>query len=148
MNATVKVKVNVRRGQAFLLNNRPAFEGGSELKRLAPEKFYATVGYPLKAKGEVPPQSAHANLAEITPLENLSEDLTLAARDALRKMIDYLVAAKGLTPHQAYVLASVAVDLRIGNLVDVPNFAVSAQLPLEVFVRRRERDDDDDDDDD
>ena len=146
MNATVKVKVNIRKGQAFLLGNRPAFEGGSELKKLAPEKFYATVGYPLKAKGEVPPQSAHANLAEITPLENLSEDLTLAARDALRKMIDYLIAAKGLTPHQAYVLASVAVDLRIGNLVDVPNFAVSAQLPLEVFVERRGRDDDDDDD--
>jgi len=148
MNATVKVKVDIRRGQAFLLNNRPAFEGGSQLKRLAPEKFYATVGYPLKAAGEIPPQSAHANLAEIAPLENLSEDLTLAARDALRKMIDYLVAAKGLTPHQAYVLASVAVDLRIGNLVDVPNFAVSAQLPLEVFVGRRGRDDDDDDDDD
>jgi len=32
--------------------------------------------------------------------------------------------------------------------VDVPNFAVSAQLPLEVFVGRRRRDDDDDDDDD
>jgi formamidase len=145
MNATVKVKVNVRKGQAFLLNNRPAFEGGAQLKKLAPEKFYATVGYPLKAAGEVPPQSAHADLAEITPLENLSEDLTLAARDALRKMIDWLVAAKGLTPHQAYVLASVAVDLRIGNLVDVPNFAVSAQLPLEVFVRPRRRHDDDDD---
>ncbi|MGH9368156.1 MAG: acetamidase/formamidase family protein, partial [Thermoanaerobaculia bacterium] len=148
MNATVKVKVNIRKGQAFLLGNRPAFEGGSELKKLAPEKFYATVGYPLKEAGKVPPQQqAHGDIAEITPLENLSEDLTLAARDALRKMIDYLVAAKGLTPHQAYVLASVAVDLRIGNLVDVPNFAVSAQLPLEVFVGRRRRDDDDDDDD-
>lgn len=147
MNATVKVKVNIRKGQAFLLGNRPAFEGGSQLKRLAPEKFYATVGYPLKAKGEVPPQSAHADLAEITPLENLSEDLTLAARDALRKMIEYLIAAKGLTPHQAYVLASVAVDLRIGNLVDVPNYAVSAQLPLEVFVGRRRGGHDDDDDD-
>ncbi len=55
MNATVKVKLAVRKGQAFLLGNRPAFEGGSELKKLAPEKFYATVGYPLKAAGEVPP---------------------------------------------------------------------------------------------
>jgi formamidase len=146
MNATVKVKVDVRKGQAFLLNNRPAFEGGAQLKKLAPEKFYATVGYPLKAAGEVPPQQqAHDDLAEITPLENLSEDLTLAARDAVRKMIDWLVTAKGLTPHQAYVLASVAVDLRIGNLVDVPNVAVSAQLPLEVFVRPRRGDHDDDD---
>lgn len=143
MNAVATVKVDLRKGQAFLLNNRPAFEGGSQLKRLAPKKFYATVGYPLKAAGEVPPQSAHADLAEITPLENLSEDLTLAARDALRKMIDHLVTVRGLTAHQAYILSSVAVDLRIGNLVDVPNFAVSAILPLEVFS---DGDDDDDDD--
>jgi formamidase len=135
MNAVVTVRVALRKGQAFLLNNRPAFEGGSELKQLAPNSFYAIVGYPLKAAGEVPPTAfAHYDLPEITPLENLSEDLTLAARDALRKMIDYLVAAKGLTPHQAYILSSVAVDLRIGNLVDVPNFAVSAILPLEVFT--------------
>jgi acetamidase/formamidase len=38
------------------------------------------------------------------------------------------------------------VDLRIGNLVDVPNYAVYAVLPLEVF-RGRERDDDDERDD-
>jgi formamidase len=41
------------------------------------------------------------------------------------------------------VLASVAVDLRIGNLVDVPNFAVSAILDLGVFDQRRGKDDDD-----
>jgi len=135
MNAVVTVRVALRKGQAFLLNNRPAFEGDSQLKDLAPTKFYATVGYPLKAAGEVPPTiAAHADLAEITPLENLSEDVTLAARDALRKMIDYLVTVKGLTPHQAYILSSVAVDLHISNLVDVPNFAVTAILPLEVFT--------------
>ncbi len=134
MNAVVTVKVNLREGQAFLLRDRPAFEGGSQFKKLAPEKFYATVGYPLKAAGEVPPQSAHADLAEIGPLQNLSEDLTLAARDALRAMINHLVDVRGLTFDQAYVLASVAVDLRIGNLVDVPNFAVYAVLPLEVFT--------------
>ena len=35
---------------------------------------------------------------------------------------------------QAYVVASVAVDLRISQVVDVPNFIVSAFLPLEIFV--------------
>jgi formamidase len=134
MNALITVRVNVRKGQAFLLNNRPAFEGGAQFKQLAPQRFYATVGYPLKDRGEVPPtHPAHYDIAEIAPLENLSEDLTLAARDALLKMIEYLQEAKGLTAQQAYLLASVAVDLRIGNLVDVPNFAVYAVLPLEVF---------------
>lgn len=145
MNATVTVQVSLRKGQAFLLRDRPAFEGGSQFKKLAPEKFYATVGYPLKGAGEVPPQHlAHADLAEITSLRNLSEDLTLAARDALRTMIGYLVDVRRLTPHQAYILTSVAVDLRIGNLVDVPNYAVYAVLPLEVF--RGKGDDDERDD--
>ncbi len=134
MNAVITVRVALRKGQALLLRNRPAFEGGSQFKKLAPEKFYATVGYPLKAAGEVPPQTAHADIGEITPLENLSEDLTLAARDALRTMIGYLVDTRGLTLDQAYILTSVAVDLRIANLVDVPNYAVYAVLPLEVFT--------------
>jgi formamidase len=52
-------------------------------------------------------------------------------------MIDWLVQNKGLTREQAYVLSSVAVDLRIANLVDTPNFAVSAILDLGVFDRHR-----------
>ena len=71
---------------------------------------------------------------KITDLENLSEDLTLAARNALIEMIDYLVREHGLTREQAYVLCSVAVDLRIGQVVDVPNYTVSAVLPLSVFT--------------
>ena len=66
-------------------------------------------------------------------LENLSEDLTLAARSALIDMIDYIEREHGLTREQAYVLSSVAVDLVIGQVVDVPNYTVSAILDLEVF---------------
>ncbi|MDH3910342.1 MAG: acetamidase/formamidase family protein, partial [Rhodospirillales bacterium] len=60
----------------------------------------------------------------------------LAARNALIEMIDYLVREKGLTREQAYILCSVAVDLRIGQVVDVPNYTVSAILPLTVFEGR------------
>ena len=70
---------------------------------------------------------------KIGPLTNLSEDVTLAARDALLQMVEWIHRNKGLTREQAYVLSSVAVDLRIGNLVDMPNFAVSAILDLGVF---------------
>ena len=44
-----------------------------------------------------------------------------------------MVANKGFTREQAYVIAAAAVDLRIGQLVDVPNFVVSAILPLDIF---------------
>jgi formamidase len=47
-----------------------------------------------------------------------------------------MVREKGLTPEQAYVVASVAADLRIGNVVDVPNYAVSAILPTSIFRKK------------
>jgi len=39
----------------------------------------------------------------------------------------------GLTAEQAYTLASVAVDLRVGQVVDVPNYIVTAVLNMDVF---------------
>jgi formamidase len=132
MAATVTVKVAVRKGLAAFVR-QPHFEGGDQLKKLEPSEFYATVGYPIKEAGRIPPTHQYLDGTKIGPLENLSEDVTLAARDALRQMIDWLVKNKGLTAEQAYILSSVAVDLRIGNLVDVPNFAVSAILDLGVF---------------
>jgi len=49
-------------------------------------------------------------------------------------MVD-LLAERGYTREQAYCICSVAVDLRISNVVDVPNFVVSALLPEEIFVK-------------
>ena len=136
MDATVTVRVDVRKGLAAQVR-QPHFEGGAQLKRLAPARFYATVGFPLKPAGVVPPTHAYLNGTKIGPLSNLSEDVTLAARNALLQMVDWLAATKGLTREQAYVLSSVAVDLRIGNLVDTPNVAVSAILDLDVFDAQR-----------
>jgi len=65
---------------------------------------------------------------------NESEDVTLAARDALLNMIDHLVAERGYSREQAYALTSVAVNLHISELVDVPNVVVSAFLPLDIFA--------------
>ena len=45
----------------------------------------------------------------------------------------HLVAMRGLTREEAYVLSSVAVDLKISEVVDTPNWVVSAFLPLAVF---------------
>jgi formamidase len=133
MGARVTVRVDVREGEGGNLD-APHFEGGPQLKALAPTAFYATTGMPLKQAGEVPPYLTYLDGEKLGPLENLSEDLTLAARNALIAMIDYMVREHGLTPQQAYVVASVAVDLRISQVVDVPNFVVSAILPLDIFT--------------
>lgn len=60
-------------------------------------------------------------------------DVRLAAQAAMRGMIGYLTREHRLTEHQAYVLASVACDLQISEIVNAPNALVSAVLPLDVF---------------
>ncbi len=44
-----------------------------------------------------------------------------------------LLQERGFSRQQAYVICSVAVDLRISNVVDVPNYVVSALLPEAIF---------------
>ena len=68
-------------------------------------------------------------------LTNLSNDISLAARNAVDGIIDYIVSEYGYDRNQAYVIASVAVDLRISQLVDSPNVGVTALLPLDIFNR-------------
>jgi acetamidase/formamidase len=57
-------------------------------------------------------------------------DLMAAAREATRALIQEVQARTGLSPLDAYLLASVAADLKISEVVDVPNWVVSAHLEL------------------
>lgn len=41
----------------------------------------------------------------------------------------------GLTPEDAYLLSSVAGDLKISEIVDQPNWIVSFFMPLAIFQR-------------
>jgi formamidase len=83
----------------------------------APRRFFATTGLSHNPQGT-----------------SQAEDLNIAARNALRNMVQYLVAEHGLTRQQAYAICSICVDLKISQVVDAPNFLVSAVLPLDIFV--------------
>ena len=48
-------------------------------------------------------------------------------------MIDHLVRERGLSREQAYILCSVAVDLKVSEIVDAPNWIISASLPETIF---------------
>jgi formamidase len=73
------------------------------------------MGMPINASGEIE-----------------SENLMLAARNAVLNMMT-LLQERGFSREQAYVICSVAVDLRVSNVVDVPNYVVSALLPERIF---------------
>jgi formamidase len=140
MNAVVTVKVEVRKGQGAYIR-WPQIEGKAVpgiLKDLEPDRFLATMGIPAKPKGELPAPLKYLDGARFGNLTNMSEDTTLAARDSLLKMIDLLTGPQSPSKHklsreQAYILCSVACDLKISNMVDVPNFVVTNVLHLDIF---------------
>ncbi len=61
----------------------------------------------------------------------IGSDLMEATRDAIRGMIDHLTANYGLSRTEAYMLCSVLVDLKINEVVNAPNWVVSAHVPEE-----------------
>jgi formamidase len=131
MDSTVTLK-------AEILSEPPApgvsYSGPASVLAIPSERFFATTGLPLKGEGEVPADMDYLDSSVVAGLESLPDDIALAARNALIAMIDHLVSAYGYTPEQAYIICSVAVDLRIGQLVDAPNVGATAILPLDIFV--------------
>jgi formamidase len=103
-----------RRGQTDVSFSRQSTPPGVFMD--STRNFYATTGTCIAKDGS-----------------NYSEDISLATRNALINMVDYLCDSRGITPEQAYSLVSVAVNLRISQIVDVPNVTVSAILPLDIF---------------
>jgi acetamidase/formamidase len=77
--------------------------------------------------------SPRTNGGEHYVTTGIAPDLMEASKEAVRSMIRHLVAKRGLTAEEAYVLSSVAVDLKISEVVDAPNWVVSAFLPLAIF---------------
>lgn len=116
MRATLRARFGLRKGEAAERGIRDL-----QFERTAPATvstgpYFATTGVCVERSGR-----------------NAMEDLTLAARNALRNMIDHLTAQYGYSRQQAYAICSVAVDLKVSQVVDVPNVLVSAFLPLEIF---------------
>lgn len=80
-----------------------------------------------RTAGEEKPRRGYQVATGIAP------DLMEATKAAVRNMIDYLTKNHGLKKEEAYVLCSVAADLRIHEVVDQPNWVVGASIPLDIF---------------
>ncbi|QLK27763.1 acetamidase/formamidase family protein [Natrinema zhouii] len=63
----------------------------------------------------------------------IADDLLTATRAAVRNMIDHLHDERGLERSEAYILCSAAVDLKLNEVVNAPNWVVSAYLPERLF---------------
>lgn len=119
MGATVTVRFKRHAGLAEARKfHAPVFSHAkyfTEPKYAVPERFLGVMGMPLRDDGEIE-----------------AENLTLACRNAVLNMME-LLQERGFSRNQAYVICSVAVDLHVSNVVDVPNYVVSALLPEAIF---------------
>jgi acetamidase/formamidase len=66
-------------------------------------------------------------------LMGIDIDLNRAARLAVREVVTFLVEEKGLTTGKAYSLASIAVDFRVAEAVDLTQ-VVTGHIPKSVFL--------------
>ena len=85
----------------------------------------------LTPAGPLQPKSDAAGYHAVCAL---GPDLMENARNAVRDTIAWLGKDHGLSREDAYILCSLAGDLRISQIVDQPNFGVSFYLPLSVFA--------------
>ena len=80
------------------------------------------------------PLAAATNTAPWFATTAHGPDLLAAAQRAVRHMIDHLVRERGFSREEAYIVCSVAADLKISEIVDAPNWIVSAFMPDSIFV--------------
>jgi len=79
------------------------------------------------------PVTRHLDAQGYEVTMGIGSDLMDAARDAVRGMIDLLGRQHGMPAIDAYLLCSVCGDLRISEIVDLPNWTVSFYFPRAVF---------------
>ncbi|RWH68406.1 MAG: acetamidase [Mesorhizobium sp.] len=79
------------------------------------------------------PVTRHLDAKGYEVTTGIGPDLMTGAREAVSQMIDLLAGRYGMDPVEAYMLVSVCGDLRISEIVDMPNWVVSFYFPRCVF---------------
>ena len=75
------------------------------------------------------PVASHFDKSGYIVTTGVGPDLMIGAKEAVSRMVDHLVKEYKLSPVDAYMLCSVAGDLRISEIVDMPNWVVSFYFP-------------------
>jgi acetamidase/formamidase len=79
------------------------------------------------------PVSRHLDTKGYEVTTGIGPDLMTGAKAAVSGMVDLLSARYKMSAVEAYMLCSVCADLRISEIVDIPNWVVSLYFPRVVF---------------
>lgn len=79
------------------------------------------------------PVTRHLDAKGYEVTTGIGPDLMTGAKEAVSQMVDLLAGRYAMDPVEAYMLVSVCGDLRISEIVDMPNWVVSFYFPRCVF---------------
>ncbi len=139
--ATLYLPVQVE-GALFSCGDAHAAQGDGEVCVTGIEgPMYGALRFTLQRGRRIPapqfvtpgPLVARVNHGRWYGTTGVGPDLYKAAQDAVRAMIAHLSERYHLPAQDAYILASLCVDLKISEIVDAGQYIVSALLPLAVL---------------
>jgi acetamidase/formamidase len=120
-------------GANFSIGDTHAAQGDGEVSGTAIEAGMR-IRYRIEVvEGARPIEEPQYETDEYYAVTAFATTLDEAAAKATTYMIDYLTAEHGLTEEEAYILCSLAGDLKISEVVDVPHVLVSMHMPKAVL---------------
>jgi len=122
-------------GALFYVGDPHGVQGDGEVSGTAVEQSLAGVFRFVVHKNR-PLAGPRAENATHWILMGIDLDLDRAMQKAVREVVDFLVKEKGLTPDRALSLASIAVDFRVSEAVDLTQ-VVSGYVPKSIFLDGR-----------
>lgn len=131
------------KGGLFSVGDTHAAQGDGEVCGTAIESPIAVVlKFDLIKNANLPfprfttpgPVSRHLDAEGYEVTTGIAPDLMEASRAAVAGMIDLLSKRYRMSAIDAYLLCSVCADLRISEIVDMPNWVVSFYFPRVVFA--------------
>src|SRR5262249_39201704 len=130
---TLFIPVHVK-GALFSVGDGHAAQGNGEVDITALEtSLYGTLQFVVRK--DMPLKWPRAETPTHYIVMGLDTDLTKATKIAVREAIDFLTTQKNLSPDDAYMLSSVAVDFNITQLVDGVK-GVHGMIPKEIFKKK------------
>ncbi|MGZ3606197.1 MAG: acetamidase/formamidase family protein [Thermodesulfobacteriota bacterium] len=122
------------KGALFSTGDAHAVQGDGEVNVTAIETAMDEAVFQFVVRKDMKIERPMAETATHWIAMGFHKDLNEAVKIALRDAIQFMVKTKGLTPDDAYSLASLAVDLRVTQIVD-GNKGIHAMIPKAIFKK-------------
>ena len=121
------------KGALFSIGDTHAVQGLGEVSGTAIEAPMRIIYEVNVLKGEKKIEEPQYETDDYYAVTGFGTSIDIAAKKATRYMIKYLMDEHGLNRVEAYALSSLAAELKIAEVVDVPHYLVSMHISKDVL---------------